>query len=134
MSRNSQHKARGRGPGRPIKPGQRLPGAGRPKGSKSITSVVRGIFTAGKAPGEIALELKKLSKHTDPRVRLAAIREILDRCDGRAQENVNLSGELRTGPSEDAVRMARVLVPVLKRHAPGKVVDILHDLGIEVPR
>ena len=36
------------------------------------------------------------------------------------------------GPSEDARNLARCLVPVLQKHAPGKLPDILRDLGIAI--
>ena len=118
-----------RGPGRPFEPGN--PGGGRPKGAKSITTRVREAFTSGKVPEEIVASLKELCSHQNASIRLAAIREVMDRSDGRAQENVNLTGDVEMNLKDMAAEAAgRKAVVWVRRHHPEEYEAFLKAIGI----
>ena len=127
MAEKRQLVARGRGPGRPFKPGN--PGGGRPKGSKSITTVVRDVFTAGNLPAQIAADLRALTKDKDPRVRLAAIREVLDRCGGLAEESINLKGSLGLYELQQSIA-ARKTIQWMRANHPDELDDLLDFVGV----
>lgn len=130
--KSSQLAARGRGPGRPFRKGVSGNPRGKRKGTLSITTRVRATFSSGKAPGQIVAELKRLMKDPDARVRLATIREILDRADGRSPETVNLQGDVGLTMKDmgEIQGARRTLVWIRKRHTPAEVKDFLRFVGV----
>jgi hypothetical protein len=119
--------------GRPFSKGKdsRRKSGGRAKGALSITTRVRATFSSGKAPGDLVAQLKKLTRDPDPRVRLAAIKEVIDRSDGKAQENVNLTGEVGLRMDELKQNLAgRRAVQWVKRKHPAELRDFLTSIGV----
>jgi len=121
--------------GKPFRggPDPRRNKGGRPQNAKSVTYQVRELFGKGKKASELAQELHKLTKHLDPRVRLAAIKEVLDRCDGKAPETLTLNGDVGlTVQDARQIAAARRMIDWLrKRHTPQEVADCLRYSGIE---
>ncbi len=77
---------KGRGPGRPFKPGQSGNPGGRPKGT-SVTAVLRELLDQA-GPDSVAAPLLELAQGGD----IQAIKVLLDRTEGKVKEQLEHSG------------------------------------------
>jgi hypothetical protein len=90
LAQNSQRSAKSqrRGPGRKFKPGQSGNPGGRPK-SADANALIRAAFEE-KGDG-VVRALYALATDPDKRLRLAAIREVLDRVLGQAKQGLEIT-------------------------------------------
>ena len=77
----------------PIKPGECLNPGGRPKG-KSITAELRKLLDDGTVAEDIAKALIRLARDTSFKGNVAALRELLDRTDGKVADVHKIEGDV----------------------------------------
>lgn len=133
MAQNSQRTAKRRGPGRPFAKGRSPNPGGRPKNEVSITAILRqkiGALRRTHPRAEmLANKLLELAESGDIR----ALTYLIDRLDGKAMENIALSGEvgLSLKNAQEITAARRMMQWISKRHTPEEVEECLHFCGIE---